>query len=319
MSQLSPIRPLSLSRIWSWHRPLVVFAAANAFLVAVAVIGLVADDRVLGGDPIWLKPLKFSVSFVLYGVVLAWMISLLRRRPRGGYWLGLIVTVTGAIEMAIIVGQVIRGRQSHFNVETSLDSTLWAVMAGTIVLLLRERIADPSLAAGIRMGLVVALIGMAVGVPMGTPTADQQDALAAGVATRSGAHAVGVADGGPGLPLTGWSSVGGDLRTGHFVGLHAAQGLPLLALVLGALATRQQSLRDERVRVRLVSIGAAAWLGLTLLLTWQALRGQPLLSPDGWTLALLAGLVSGASISAVIVLRTSRRATPPSLSELDDR
>ncbi len=61
------------------------------------------------------------------------MISLLRLRPRWGYWLGAPITATGAIEMAITVGQVIRGRQSHFNISTSLDATVWAVMAGAIV------------------------------------------------------------------------------------------------------------------------------------------------------------------------------------------
>lgn len=225
----------------SWHRPLVAFAAANALLIVVAVVGLLVDSRDLGGAPIWLKPLKFAVSFVLYGVALAWMISLMQRRPRWGYWLGVLVTVTGVIEMAIIVGHVIRGRQSHFNVETPLDSTLWSVMAGSIVLLwlatlavaillLRERIADRVLAAGIRLGLGVALIGMAIGIFMGAPTSEQQGALASGEGNRSGSHSVGVQDGGPGMPLTGWSSTGGDLRIGHFVGLHAAQGLPLLAL-----------------------------------------------------------------------------------------
>ena len=142
------------------------------------------------------------------------MISLVQRRPRWRYWLGVFVTVTGVIEMAIIVGQVICGRQSHFNVETPLDSTLWSVMAGSIVLLwpatlavailvLRERIADRVLAAGIRLGLGVALIGMAIGIFMGVPTSEQQDALTSGEGYRSGSHSAGMDDGGPGMPLTG--------------------------------------------------------------------------------------------------------------------
>ncbi|MDQ3055942.1 MAG: hypothetical protein M3R66_19635 [Actinomycetota bacterium] len=318
MSENSTTRlPASLRAVRSWHRPLVVFAAANALLIVVAIVGLLADSRELGGAPIWLKPLKFAVSFVLYGFALAWMISLMQRRPRWGYWLGVLVTVTGVIEMAIIVGQVIRGRQSHFNVETPLDSTLWSVMAGSIVLLwlatlavaillLRERIADRVLAAGIRLGLGVALIGMAIGIFMGVPNTEQQDALASGEGNRSGSHSVGVEDGGPGMPLTGWSSTGGDLRVGHFVGLHAAQGLPLLALVLGAAASRRSLLRDGRIRLRLVVVGAATWLGLTLLLAWQALRGQPLLDPDGLTLTVLAALLLGAAVAVATVQRTGR-------------
>lgn len=142
---------------------------------------------------------------------------------------------------------------------------------------------------------------------MGSPTADQQDALAAGTATVSGSHSIGVADGGPGLAVTGWSTTGGDLRIGHFLGLHAAQGLPLLALLLGVLAAWRTMFCNERVRLGLVVVAAGTWLGGTLLLSWRALRGQPLLEPDGLTLAGLAVLVVGSAVGVAAVLRAGRR------------
>jgi hypothetical protein len=100
-----------------------------------------------------------------------------------------------------------------------------------------------------------------------------------------GAHTVGAPDGGPGLPLTGWSTTAGDLRVPHFVGLHALQVLPLFALALVALAPRLTRLREERVRVRLVLTAAVSHTGLVAVLLWQALRGQSPAHPDTPTAA----------------------------------
>ena len=96
-----------------------------------------------------------------------------------------------------------------------------------------------------------------------------------------GAHTVGAPDGGPGLPGTGWSREHGDLRVPHFVGLHALQLLPLLALALGRRRW------PEATRVRLTLAAAASYGSLFALLLWQALRGQPLVQPDGLTIAAL--------------------------------
>lgn len=266
ISEIAASRPPTLLRtVLSWHRPLIVFAAANAVIALVALIGLVVDDRVLVGAPIWLKPFKFAVSFVLFGPTLAWMISLLTHRRRLGTRLGHFIVLTGVIEMVMIVGQVVRGQQSHFNTTTAIDGVLWAIMGSAIVLLwvatlivalllLREPIGDRALALSIRLGLVVALAGMATAFFMTSPNPSQQEALARGQTTLTGAHSVGVPDGGPGLPLTGWSTTGGDLRVAHFIGIHALQGLPLFALALGALGVRGgrwERLRAERVRMGL--------------------------------------------------------------------
>ena len=96
--------------------------------------------------------------------------------------------------------------------------------------------------------------------------------------------------------MTDWSTTGGDLRIPHFIGMHALQALPLLALLLTALARRFAPLRDDDVRARLVVVAAAAYAGLLALLTWQALRGQPLIHPDIVTVGAAVVLVAAGRV-----------------------
>ncbi len=303
-----------MAPLYRAHAPLMLFAAAMAGLTAVALGGLVVDDRTLVGAPIWAKPLKFAVSFVVYAPTFAWLLSLLPRPSRVAWWAGTVTVVAGTIEMVIIVGQVVRGQRSHFNAATPLDSTLFFVMGVTVallwlaglalaVVLIRRGMSDPTLRTAIRAGVVIALVGMALGGLMLGATPEQQAAIAAtGTSAVVGAHAVGVADGGPGLPLVNWSTTAGDLRIGHFLGMHALQALPLLALALSRAATRVRRLREPLARTRLVRVGAAGYAAVVALVTWQALRGQPLTSPDGVTLAALGLIVVGVATAGLLVL-----------------
>ena len=279
------------------HRGLFGFAVAMAVLVPVLAVLAVVDDRVLLGAPVWLKPLKFAISFVAYAGTLSWLLGQLRERTmRTAGW---VIVLASAVEMAIIIGQAARGVRSHFNTDTAFDAALFSVMGATIVVLWLATLAvalrfvgepgrDRAAGTAVKLGLVVALVGLLEGFLM--------------VALNG--HAVGVPDGGPGLPLVGWSTTGGDLRIAHFVGMHALQGLPLLAAALAA--TRRL---DEWTRVRIVRIAAAAWTGLVVLLTGQALLAQPLLAPDGLTLAAATGLVV-ATCAAVVTVLARRTALP---------
>jgi hypothetical protein len=284
-----------------WNRPLLWLTAAAAVLAVVSAGGILLDDRILTGVPIWLKPFKFAVSFVFYAWTLAWMLAVLPRRSRPAEWSGVVILGVAVIELAVIVTQVIRGTTSHYNVSTPLNEFLWDLMGPSIMVLflaqvviavavLRQRIPDRPTAFAIRLGLGVSLLGMAIAILMTSQMTD---------AGTLGAHSVGVPDGGPSMPVTGWSTTGGDLRISHFVGLHALQALPLLAFALG----RWTRLAD-RVRARLVLIGGSAYAGLVLLLTWQALRAQPLLKPDGTTLAAFAALAAVTAVASVAAIRS---------------
>jgi hypothetical protein len=121
-----------------------------------------------------------------------------------------------------------------------------------------------------------------------------------------GAHSVGVDDGGPGLPFVGWSTVAGDLRVGHFVGLHGLQVLPVFALLLisGRLFRRNTPAQHQQL-VQLVGI---AYTAGTSLLIWQAWRGQSVISPDILSIGCAMAIGAVVLVGAWCILR-SRAAT----------
>ncbi|GAA1313246.1 hypothetical protein [Saccharothrix xinjiangensis] len=264
-----------MARLLRWHPPLMALSLLMTALAVVSLVGMVVDDRILVGSPIWFKPFKFSASLALYGVTLAWMLTFATRFRRTAWWAGAVIAACAAVEMVAIVGQVVRGERSHFNVATPFDEALWDVMAISIMLLwvmhavisavlAFTRFGDRTAGAAIRLGLALSLVGLALGMLM-TMNVDAGE-MAAGIV---GSHSVGVPSGGPQMPVTGWNTTGGDLRVPHFVGIHALQVIPLAVILFRR--------RANRPFAWVVAIGYA---GLMALVTWQALRGQPLLRPD---------------------------------------
>ncbi|QIQ04387.1 hypothetical protein [Streptomyces liangshanensis] len=302
------------------HRPLAYCAAAMGLLAVTAVVGMAVDERTLLGEGVWLKPFKFAVSFGLYALTLAWMIGRTRAWRRTLRVLG-TVAVVGFIapEISIITFQAARGVRSHFNVSTTLDDILVKAMGGAAylgwgltlvlgVLLMLQRRVDRPMAWAIPLGVFISLAGMSVGFLMTTPTPAQADALDAGGSPGIlGAHTVGAPDGGPGMPLTGWASGAGDLRVAHFVGLHALQLVPLVAIGLGLLATRVPVLRDAAVRTALVVVAALGHATFAALLLWHARRGLAPLDPDTTSLVALTALAVAMGVSVLVILRTGAR------------
>ncbi|MGW6625119.1 hypothetical protein ACWF99_28210 [Nocardia sp. NPDC055002] len=285
------------------HRPLMYFAAVNAALVVVGLIGMLVDDRVIAGSTAWFKPTKFAISFVFYSVALAWLMSLRPSPSRLASRMATVIVVAGVIEQAVIFGQVIRGTRSHYNTTTTFDAMLWVTMGSTIVVLFlatmvvavavaRTRIGDIAITWSIRLGLLITLVGLGLGQLM-----PMQESGIDGIA---GAHTVGAPDGTPGMPLTGWSTTDGDLRIPHFFGMHALQALPLFAALLVVLAPRIPLLRSVRVRLGLIITGSAGYAAILALVTWQALRGQPLIHPDQATLTAAAAIVTGIVVGVMI-------------------
>ena len=287
---------------------LTVLGFVMAADLALSAVGLVVDHRVITGAPAWLKPAKFALSTMIAGWSFAFCIASLRAWPRLARALDWVLAVALAIEIALIDMQAARGTTSHFNLATSFDGAVFAVMGVSIaciwlamlaltVLLFRQSFAGSAWGWSLRLGMVLALIGTGSGGLMTMPNSQQlAEAHASGRMPIVGGHTVGAPDGGRGLPVTGWSADHGDLRIAHFVGMHGLQVLPLLAWWVG-----RRRIAPEEQR-KLVFALFASYLGLFGLVLWQAFRGQSIGRPDGLMLASFGGWL-GLSAVAVFAIR----------------
>ncbi|MBF9029209.1 hypothetical protein HKCCE3408_02265 [Rhodobacterales bacterium HKCCE3408] len=250
--------------------PFRVLATLSVVLIGLALLWSVGEIRMVDGAPVWMKPLKFALSFaVLFGTI-ALVEDRLSPRVRDGWPLRIVAWVMAAAflaEMAYMIYQGARGEASHFNFSTPFHTFMYTVVmaAGAVSLVAsvgvigwivkRDRDADlsPVLREAIWLGF-----GLSFVLTM----------IVAGYMSNSGGHFTGLhPEGAPTLPLMGWSGVTGDLRPAHFLSLHAMQVLPLLALWLGS--------RPGGVRV--VRIAAVGYAALTLAVFGQALLGLPLI------------------------------------------
>jgi len=302
MALITSIRT-GLSRLWRTDQLLTASALLMLGTLAVFLVGLALDPRIVTGAPVWLKPAKFAASTAIYMFTLAWVFTYLSEWPRVRRLVGRATAFILVAEVAVIALQAWRGTTSHFNFSTPLDAALFSFMGSAIVIqtflsvlvavaLWRQPFQDRALGWALRLGMVITIVGASTGGLMTRPTEAQvAQVIAARQMPIIGAHTVGAPDGGPGLPGTGWSVEHGDLRVPHFLGLHALQLLPALAWLL-----RWRRVEDSR-RARLVVVAGGSYAGLFLIVLSQALRGQALVSPDALTLVVIAvwATVTGAA------------------------
>ncbi|MFD6161067.1 hypothetical protein ACFWF7_13575 [Nocardia sp. NPDC060256] len=311
------------------HRPLTLMTLTMIALVVFSLVAMLFDDRMLLGESVWLKPMKFGFAFAMYGLTLAWLLSLPHKGSRATWWLGTLFAVAGFIDVGFIALQAARGTFSHFNTETDAVNHIGQLvfqsgvpglfLANLIIALILcwQRLVDRPTARAIHAGLFLAVVAMMIGYLMGfTGKQLVRDAdgnivkLVAGhtvldPATRD----LSPRDAVLGMPLTHWSTIGGDLRIPHFLGLHAIQVLLLAVVVLSWLAPRYPWLRPERTRAAVIGVLALGYTGLLAIVFTQAMRAQSLIHPDTTTLTALAGLTAG--VAALLALIYWRAHTTP--------
>jgi hypothetical protein len=251
------------------RRSPVLFATGWLHVGLLIVMLLLArfDQRTILGINPWIKPMKFASSITIYVWTLAWLFGYLPAQLRARRLLENGIAFTMLVEILCITLQSARGVPSHFNEATPLNQAIFSIMGTMIFLntlfvawLLRLFVGSvdlpPAQLWGVRLGLVVFLLGSGIG----------------GLMVARKAHSVGVADGGPGLPLVNWSTQAGDLRIAHAVGLHGMQILP----VVGWLASR----RRWRPRAQLLAVfgASAVYVAVGVILFAHAMAGRPLIA-----------------------------------------
>lgn len=244
---------------------LVAFAVIMlaALLPAALLLGL--DDRTLRGVNVWVKPMKFMLSVALLALTTAWFAAHLSEAARRSRSFGALVwtlIATGGFEVVYITVQAALGEGSHYNVGDAFHATMYTLMgAGALVLTATQpwlawllwRHGDRAIAPAYRLSVLLGLVltfvlGAAVGMLLG----GQQPPTGAG------------------LPVVGWSTVAGDLRVAHFVGIHAGQVLPIIGFALAAWR--------QRGAVAGVWTAAGLWTALWAFTLVQALMGRPLIA-----------------------------------------
>ena len=295
------------------HRPLNWLALASIAGAIIVGVFYLFDTRELLGVSLWEKPLKFLLSTVVYALTFSWFAGLITKRQRLVWWLGTLIALMLAIELIIIIGLASAGLTSHFNVSNGFHIAMWSIMASGISILWflsfavgaflwNSQTITAVLRNAIRWGLSIGLAGMGLAFTMTSPNPEQLSNFE-GIA---GAHTVGASDGGPGLPFLGWSTVGGDLRIAHFLGLHGLQFMPLIGLWLIA------SIASVRLQRALLHGAGVTYALLVVTVYIQALAGESIVAPSALTIVGLVTSVGVGLLTGTVVFlnaQTSPRIT----------
>lgn len=258
-------------RVWL-QTSILLFACTPVLIVAAQF-----DSRMLNDLPIWIKPLKFHVSVPLHLLTLAILLCFLSEKTRSSLWLGIVAWISAAatlVEMLLIDFQAARGVHSHFNYSSQFDGAVYAMM-GVCALLLSA----PALILGVRFMIEPVSSRLSPGLKWGTVIGLTAGfVLTLGIAGYMSTLPTGHWVDAPrtdlnGLPITGWSQQGGDLRVPHFFATHLMQILPLAGYLLDKYC------RDNvRVVIPGIVVISIVAVGITIGTFLQAMSGQAFIS-----------------------------------------
>lgn len=242
---------------------------AAAFTLVIA--GLLAiDPRMNGFERTWLKPFKFSISFIiLFGTL--WLLA---RQLSDGYRCGRIARLAAIgsalaffFEMTYMIAQAARIEASHFNESTPFHAQMYFLMGVGAIVLVLSIVASGGLALfdksarfqpGTRLSVVLGsfistvLTGW-VGFELGA---------------NGGRYIGGLPSETAMLPFLRWSTDIGDLRPAHFLSLHAFQFIPICGWMCSG----------HKHEILLIWLVGFSYSILTVAILLQALDGRPMIT-----------------------------------------
>jgi hypothetical protein len=218
------------------------------------------DVRMINEISVWDKPAKFFLSLAVQFATVSWAMTLVPRPSGKGRRIDLalwLMLAAGWGEIAYILFRAARGEASHFNVSSINANIGYGLMGvGAVTLVVTAGFIGWHVWRERRTGLwaEAAGLGLMLGSLLGIVTGSYMSA-------QTGHWVGGIHSDAGGLAFFQWSTTGGDLRVGHFIGLHAMQVVPLSAL--GGL------------RVGVYATALAVTM-LSLLAIYGAISGMPL-------------------------------------------
>ena len=232
-------------------------------LLLLCLAAMTVDPRLIRGVSVWTKPAKFAGSFVPWFWTLAWAWGVLAPELRQGRVARAALWTTlgaGWFELGWITLRAALGLPSHFATDP-LGQAMYTLMGiGAVALVVAAAVLGVLVLArsaprqertwvfAVGWGLVLAgTLGLLTGA-----TISGHDGPYVGATPLDGSA----------FPPFFWSRDGGDLRVAHFIGIHAMQALPALALLGASLP--------------MIAFAAVAWAATTLAALAAALAGLPL-------------------------------------------
>ncbi len=194
-------------------------------LISAAVLLTISkfSNIEINGVNAWYKPTKFALSMGILSLTMGWYTGYLSYKYIFIYNWSVIIFL--GFEVIYVALQASRGQLSHYNVSSTLYTSLTFIMAVSAII----------------VTLYTGYIGILFCTENFTGLPDYYlwairlaiflfviFALEGAVIGANGSPLVGGADGTV-IPFLNWNLTYGDLRIAHFVGMHALQILPLLA------------------------------------------------------------------------------------------